>query len=233
MRWIVRPQPRGKRPGLRGQGMVEFALVGGLFFFLIFSIMNAGFFLYSRSAVEHAADVGIETLAADGSCTVESLNGVPCALLPSPCPVGNSNYADAVAICRMDAAGLTSTALITVSQVDIWRVQQPQSGIPLTTCNSSFLNPGSGSSPCMTMTCSVDGAPGTGTSACENIYTNLGASPTQTLNDWPDSTRNVTVESADFAELQIFFSYQIAGLPGHTSITMSTTNVFRLEPLQL
>jgi len=207
--------------------MVEFALVGGLFFFLIFSIMNAGFFLYSRSAVEHAADVGMQTLAAEGSCTVASPTGVPCAVLPSPCSVYNNNVADAIAICRMHAAGLTTTALITVTQVDIWRVQQ-QNSTPVSTCGSNGT--GTGHSPCMTITCSPGGGPGTGTSPCENIYSAVGF---QTQNDWPVVSRNVTVDNADFAELQIAFSYRIAGMPGATSISMTTTNVFRLEPQEL
>jgi hypothetical protein len=205
--------------------MVEFALVGGLFFFLIFSIVNAGFFLYSRSAVEHAADVGMQTLAAEGDCTSTLGN---CAPLTSPCPVLNGNYADAVAICRMDAAGLTTTALITVSQVDIWRVQQ-QNDTPVSTCGTNGT--GTGSSPCMTLTCSSGGGPGSGTSGCEDIYSATGSQ--QTLNDWPDTGRNVTEESADFAELQIQFSYRIVGMPGATTLSETTTNVFRLEPQQL
>jgi hypothetical protein len=211
--------------------MVEFALVGGLFFFLIFSIMNAGFFLYSRSAVEHAADVGMQTLAAEGSCTVASLDGVPCAVVPSGCSVSNNNYADAIAICRMDAAGLTTTALITVTQVAIWRVTQQSPGIPQSTCGSGGT--GFGTSPCMSLTCSTNGGPGTGGAACENIYTYPGEVPTQTQNQWPDASRDVSVGSGDFAELQIAFSYRIAGMPGATSISMTTTNVFRLEPQEL
>ena len=50
-----------------GQGLVEFAIVGGLLFFLIFSVMNAGFYLYGANAMQYAADIGTATIAAEGN----------------------------------------------------------------------------------------------------------------------------------------------------------------------
>ena len=50
-----------------GQGLVEFAIVGGLLFFLIFSVMNAGFYLYGANAMQYAADIGVATIAAEGN----------------------------------------------------------------------------------------------------------------------------------------------------------------------
>lgn len=222
MRITFRAHHPPQRPGRSGQGLVEFALVGGLFFFLIFGVVNGGLFLFGRSAIEHAASVGMQTLAGEGTCTTST--GI-CVSPPAGCPSAN---ADIVSICRMDAAGLTGTALMTVSQVDIWRVRE-QNGAPVSTCSSNGT--GSGTSPCLDYTCSSSGAgPGTGTLPCENVYTATG---TSSQDYWPVGIRNVSSGDADFAELVIHFSYQLAGMPSGTVISMVTTNVFRLEPQHL
>ena len=91
--------------------MVEFALVGGLFFFVVFSIVNAGFFLYGRNAMQYAADVGTATLAAEGDCT--SASGI-CAIPPAGCAAN----ADAVAICRM---------IVFIIGQDPWQQVDPES----------------------------------------------------------------------------------------------------------
>ena len=125
MRWILPPHRQtARRPGQRGQGLVEFSLVGGLFFFLVFSIVNAGFFLYGRGAVEHAADVGMAAIAAEGGCTG---GGGVCATIPASCLNGNdttADYPDELAICRMDQAGLTTTPFIKVTSIYVYLIQQ-------------------------------------------------------------------------------------------------------------
>jgi Flp pilus assembly protein TadG len=90
-----------------GQGLVEFAIVGGLLFFLIFSVMNAGFYLYGANAMQYAADIGVATIAAEGNYDNT--------LIPQP------NNADTIAISRMDNVGLISTPLVKVTQVDIYK----------------------------------------------------------------------------------------------------------------
>jgi Flp pilus assembly protein TadG len=90
-----------------GQGLVEFAIVGGLLFFLIFSVMNAGFYLYGANAMQYAADIGVATIAAEGNYDNTSI--------PAP------NNADTIAIARMDTDGLNSTPLVKVTQVDIYK----------------------------------------------------------------------------------------------------------------
>ncbi len=90
-----------------GQGLVEFAIVGGLLFFLIFSVMNAGFYLYGANAMQYAADIGVATVAAEGN--YDNLG------IPAP------NNADTIAIARMDSDGLNSTPLISVTAVDIYK----------------------------------------------------------------------------------------------------------------
>jgi Flp pilus assembly protein TadG len=90
-----------------GQGLVEFAIVGGLLFFLIFSVMNAGFYLYGANAMQYAADIGVATIAAEGNYDNTGI--------PAP------NNSDTIAISRMDTVGLNSTPLVTVTAVDIYK----------------------------------------------------------------------------------------------------------------
>ena len=202
MRWIAQPQSRGKRPGQSGQGAVEFALVGGLFFFLVFSIVNAGFFLYGRAAIEHAADVGVATISEEDRCMAANLG--LCIAFPTGCPNATEpSTAAEVAICQMDQAGLTSTALITVTQIDVWKETQQSNG--------TFIN-------------DIDISHCAG--PCENVYDVKG----DVLNNaWPPISRSVNgANGPDFAKLVITFKYSLIATSG--SFTMSTSNVFRLEP---
>lgn len=98
-----------------GQGLVEFAIVGGLLFFLIFSVMNAGFYLYGANAMQYAADIGVATIAAEGDYSNP--------LAPTP------NQADTVAIARMITDGLNSTPLVTVTEIDIWKENVSSGGV--------------------------------------------------------------------------------------------------------
>ncbi len=98
-------RPRRRRSS--GQGLVEFAIVGGLLFFLIFSVMNAGFYLYGANAMQYAADIGVAAIAAEGNY---DNTGIP-----------QPNNADTIAIGRMDSDGLQSTPLVSVSEVDVYK----------------------------------------------------------------------------------------------------------------
>jgi hypothetical protein len=205
---------------MAAQGMVEFALVGGIFFFVLFSTVNAGLFLYDRNSISYAADVGIAAIAAEGNCAAYAA-GTTCVQPPAGCPASN---ADDVGICRMDAAGLTSQPLLTVTEIDIWRETAGSN-----TCNSTGSGSG-GNQPCNDSTCdtSQDG-PGTGTAPCEDSYTATG---TQVGNDnWPPKIRNVNQSTApDFARLVVTYTYTFAGTNASFHLTDST--VFRLEPQQ-
>ncbi|MGA8207141.1 MAG: TadE/TadG family type IV pilus assembly protein [Candidatus Dormiibacterota bacterium] len=55
--------------GRRAQATVEFAVIAPIFFVIFFGIINGGLLLYSRNAVQHAADVGAAQLAAQGSAS--------------------------------------------------------------------------------------------------------------------------------------------------------------------
>ena len=98
---------RLRRRRSSGQGLVEFAIVGGLLFFLIFSVMNAGFYLYGANAMQYAADIGVAAIAAEGNY---DNTGIP-----------QPNNADTVAIARMDSDGLQSTPLVRVTEVDVYK----------------------------------------------------------------------------------------------------------------
>jgi Flp pilus assembly protein TadG len=104
---IFTRERRLRRRRASGQGLVEFAIVGGLLFFLIFSVMNAGFYLYGANAMQYAADIGVATIAAEGNYSNNSI--------PAP------NNADTIAIARMDSDGLQNTPLVKVTEVDIYK----------------------------------------------------------------------------------------------------------------
>jgi len=107
--------------------MVEFALVAPIFFFTVFSTVNGGLFLFARNSIEHAADIGMTTFAADGP-TADSSS-----------PLAGDN----LAFSRMDAAGLTTTFLANITSVTLTKVSQ--SGAPISTC---ALGGGPGSHVC-------------------------------------------------------------------------------------
>jgi Flp pilus assembly protein TadG len=146
--------------------MVEFAIVGGLLFFLIFSVMNAGFYLYGANAMQYAADIGVATIAAEGNYDNT--------LIPQP------NNADTVAIARMDSDGLTSTPLVSVTEIDVYKE---------------------------TVTAGVfSDATGCAAGVCENRYTATGA--TIGSVQWSPAVRNVG-PAPDYAKLVIHFSYTL------------------------
>jgi hypothetical protein len=194
--------------------------VGGLFFFVIFSIVNAGFFLYGRAAVEHAADVGMAVISEEGDC---SASGGICLTLAANCINYDGgitpNNADQLAICEMNQSGLTQAPLIQVTAIDIYKVAQSD-GAPVSTCNSSGT--GTGTSPCYATTCV-----GGGTTTCEDLYAANGQDGL--VDNWlPNYPRNVSPASADFVRLVVKFNYSLIATSG--SISMSLSNVFRLEP---
>jgi Flp pilus assembly protein TadG len=190
--------------------MVEFALVGGLFFFLVFSIVNAGFFLYGRAAIQHAADVGMAAISEEGNCIAS--NGGTCLAISASCPnFGAQNNADEVAICLMDQAGLTTTPLVKIINIQVWQVALNSDGTPQDTCDSAGT--GTGSLPC-------------NTANYDQYNTSGGVSP----QGWRVDARNTSTGDASFARLVINYQYSLIAV--NKTVTASTSNVFRLEPQQ-
>lgn len=107
--------------------MAEFALVGGLFFFLMFSIVNAGVFLYGRNTIDYTADVGVAEIAAMGQGNVQ-------VQLPNGTNAATGYNVDQVAIQWMDADGLTALPLTKVTSIAICKQTQNADG--------SFTNSG-------------------------------------------------------------------------------------------
>ena len=133
--------------------------------------MNAGFFLFGRNAIQHAADVGVATFAAEG----------------------NASGGDAVAFSRMDAAGLSTTPFITVTEVDLYKEVAASDG-----------------------TLSDDTSCG---GACENIYDKYG---TASQTKWVETTRNAGV-SPDYAKLVIKYTYRTFAANATFSLTTNNT----------
>src|SRR5579884_2035150 len=84
-----------RRKRRRGQGLVEFALVAPVFFFLIFALVDGGFLLYTVNTVDQTATIGANSIAGQGRV----------------------DTADFTALGKMAAAGLTTTALVNVQEV--------------------------------------------------------------------------------------------------------------------
>jgi Flp pilus assembly protein TadG len=93
-----------RRPGRSqlAQSTIEFALAAPIFFFIFFSIINGGLLLFSRNAIQHAADVGASQIAAQG----------------------NNGAADQIAIQQMNQAGLKNAVLTKVTGITIQKEDQ-------------------------------------------------------------------------------------------------------------
>ncbi|MGA2873272.1 MAG: TadE family protein [Isosphaeraceae bacterium] len=110
---------------LRGQSMVEFAIVAPLFFFIFFSVINGGILLFSRNAIQHATDVGAAEIAAEGDTPAN---------------------ADQIALSAMSQAGVKNAMLTKVTLVTVTKEDQStnSNGATILTLDTS----GCGGLPC-------------------------------------------------------------------------------------
>ena len=178
-----------RRHSALGQGLVEFALAGPIFVAVLFGVVDGGFLLYAHNAVEYAASLGSVELAAKG----------------------NASDADAQAISAMDRAGLATTRLVSVSEVDISRlVQQPDGSLATETA----LGPGAYS-------CTSSGR----AVPCVNRYTASGG-PISVV--WPSTQRSVRTGSNDFVAVDVHYTYHY--FVGTASFSLVATKDVRLEP---
>jgi Flp pilus assembly protein TadG len=95
-------QPWSRRDGQKrshGQSLVEFALVGPIFFVVLFGALNAGLLMFSINAADQTANVGAHQLAALGD-----YDGAP----PAGSGLPNPSNADAIALDAMQRTGLDS-----------------------------------------------------------------------------------------------------------------------------
>jgi hypothetical protein len=191
---------------------VEFALVGGLFFFLVFGVVNGGFGLYSVNAIQHAADVGAGVIADEGNLVTADTDG----------------------IAAMEQAGLTHVVLTTVTGITLQEEDScTYSDGALLTTTSSPGCPGPPSGGYSGQVLSPD-LHGCGGYPCEQQYTlSAGAWSCTGTCDWAPGVRVITQGpdlsgSPNFARLQIFYTFSTVAAANTFNLT--ATVVFRLEP---
>jgi Flp pilus assembly protein TadG len=199
-----------RRKRRRGQGLVEFALVAPVFFFLIFALIDGGFLLYTVNTVDQTATIGANSIAGQGRV----------------------DTTDFTALQKMAAAGLTTTALVNVQEIDVEELNTNATG-------DGFLVNADGS-PQVATNCGSNG-----TTSCidQYKYSGSGGSATVVLLNgnssgcpdnsgcppWPPSARNVSNGSASFVGLKITYTYNFfTHISG--SFTLTTLKTFRLEP---
>jgi TadE-like protein len=199
---------RGERP--LGQSLVEFALVAPIFVLAVFAMVDGGLLLYSINTVDQAATVGSDTVAA----------------------AGRDSLADITAVQHMAAAGLGSTSLISITEIDVMRLADNPAG-------GFQTNPDG--SPAIQTGCS--GGPNGGQCVDRYSFTGGGSTPAVTVINgtcpatqdpsqcppWPPSARNVANGTSNFVGLKILYRYRYFTGVGST-LSLTATKTFRLEP---
>ncbi|MGO8687678.1 MAG: TadE/TadG family type IV pilus assembly protein [Candidatus Dormibacteria bacterium] len=199
--------------------MVEFALVMPVFFGAIWAVINGGFLLYSMNAVAHSALIGTDSIGA----------------------YANDPGADVYSIQRMAAAGLDTTALVRVTEIDVEELQDNPSGgymesngnpviqtgctgvrgFPATDCVDRYVFSGPVSS--LTVTALDPASPCTDISQCP---------------PWTPESRSVSDDATgqspqgigtSYAALVIHYNYSFFGAPAG-GLSLTSTSTFRLEP---
>ncbi len=174
-------RPRRTGGALRGQSTVEFALTAPIFFVIFFGIVNGGTLLYSRNAIQHAADVGASQIAALGN---------------------SSTSVDSNAILAMESAGLSTALLtnvtgITVQEEDAATGSSGETLTPDTTgCGASGAGTGY---PCEMQYTESNG-----------VWSCTGTCNWPPSNRSTTQTSGLTGDPA-FALLQVFYTFRVIG----------------------
>ena len=200
--------------------MAEFALAAPVFFFTIFAMIDGGFLLFSVNAVDQATTVATNSIAA----------------------LGLVSTADITSMQRMAAsAGLESTHLITISEIDVEEL--------VTNSTSDGFTTHADGTPVVQTGCSGGPTGVDGANECIDEYKfgSSGPSPpivvingadytTQCASGdpsgcppWPPSQRDITNGQSSFVGLKVSYSYKfLTGVAG--TFNFNTTKTFRLEP---
>jgi len=202
--------------------MVEFALVMPVFFAALWAILNGGFLLYSMNAVAHAALIGSDSIAASG----------------------NAQNTDILGIQRMANAGLGTTTLVTVTEIDVEELADSSSGGFQVSNGTPVIQTGcagaggsfAGSTDCVDRYGFTDNA-GTVTVTALDGTCSSSTDPSQCPPWTPESrviTNNGPGESAQgegtsYVQLVIRYHFNFFGAPAGDLVLTSTTT-FRLEP---
>src|ERR1035437_7348560 len=89
-----------------GQSAVEFALIAPFLFFLMFTVLNGGIFMFAKNSADNANTIGSLAVAA----------------------AGRDVNADTLAVTRMSTNGLGANGFLTVQEIDIYKLNQTASG---------------------------------------------------------------------------------------------------------
>jgi TadE-like protein len=188
--------------------MVEFALVAPLFFLTLFGAINAGLLLFSVNAASHSAEVGMVTLADEGT-----LSG-----------------ADTHAITNLRDAGLGVTSLAAIDEIDIYRVYECFGGLPSAQCSAqpdgTLVAESNSNTASYNIRCYVNGA-AAGTS------TRFDGTTCTTSTLWTPGMRTQAAgpngKNLTNIGLTIRYHFSYIGLK-YPQLPLSETRYFRLEP---
>ncbi len=206
----ARTVTRVSRPRHRGQGLVEFALIGPIFLFALFAVTDGGLLLYSMNAVDQSATVGSNYIAA----------------------AGRDSTADVTAVQEMAAAGLGRTSLVSVSEIDVmWLADNPKGGFLTNSDGSPTVQTGCSGGPnggqCIDRY-SFSGGGSNPTVTVINGTCSASVDASQ-CPPWRPSARNVSNGTSSFVGLKILYTYRFfTGIAPTMSLT--STKTFRLEP---
>jgi hypothetical protein len=201
--------------------MVEFALVMPIFIGALWALINGSLLLYSANAVSHSASVGGNSIAASD----------------------DAQNADMLGIQRMAGAGLGTTALVSVSEIDVEELQDSASGGYATSAGA----------PVIQNTCSgVGGSFPSGDCVDRYTFSGSGSSLTVTALDgtctpavdpsecppWAPESRVVSNDAAGQSAagvgasyIQLVIRYRFTFFAtGSTGLNLTSTTIFRLEP---
>jgi Flp pilus assembly protein TadG len=184
--------------------------VAPVLFFALFAVVDGGMLLYSMNAVDQAATVGSNTVAA----------------------AGRDSVADITAVQRMIVAGLGSTSLATVQEIDVMQLADNSAGGFQTNADGTpKIQTGCSGGPNGGQCVDRYSFSGSGSSATVNVLN--GTCPSSTDQSqcppWPPSARNVANGTSSFVGLRITYSYRYF-FGANSTMTLSTTKTFRLEP---
>jgi Flp pilus assembly protein TadG len=203
-----------------------------VFFLVIFALVDGGLLLYSVNAVDQAATIGSNAIAALGNAD------------------GPTNTADLTAVQRMATAGLTTTSLVKVQEIDVEELV-PCSVSPYcpNDTNPDGFQVHSDGTPRIQTGCTGGPTTSDGANSCVNEYTLTGSTPNvvaayqwkscaapppnpgdpSQCPPWPPTARDITNGQSSFVGLKIKYTYSFfTGIAGTLSLTSLKT--FRLEP---
>jgi Flp pilus assembly protein TadG len=205
------PRRRGWK---HGQGLVEFMIVAPVFFFVIFAMIDGGLLLYSVNAVDQSTTVGSNSIAG----------------------LGLASNADIGSLQKMSTAGLQTTSLVKITEIDVEEL--------VTNATSDGFSTHADGTPVIQTGCAGGPTGVDGANECVNRYTfsgstvvvmNAWSSCASSTNDpsqcppWPPSVRDVVNGNSSFVGLKVAYSYHFFTDVGGT-FNLTATKTFRLEP---